>query len=129
MFKEMAVCIAILISIFTLDFKTQNYTEKIVQQTTSKLQNLREEILKGDKQDEEILNNMEEIYDQWMEFHNKLAFYIEHDELEKVETDMVSLRGNIEVKEYDMAISELDKSVFVLQHIEDKYKFNLENVF
>lgn len=129
MFKEMAVCIVILISIFTLDFKTQNYTEKIVQQTTSKLQNLREEILKGDKQDEEILNNMEEIYDQWMEFHNKLAFYIEHDELEKVETDMVSLRGNIEVKEYDMAISELDKSVFVLQHIEDKYKFNLENVF
>ncbi len=129
MFKEMAVCIVILISIFTLDFKTQNYTEKIVQQTTSKLQNLREEILKEDKQDEEILNNMEEIYDEWMGFHDKLAFYIEHDELEKVETDMVSLRGNIEVKEYDMAISELDKSVFVLQHIQDKYKFNLENVF
>ena len=54
---------------------------------------------------------------------------IKNDELEKAETDMVALKGSVNVKEYEMAVSELDKSVYVLQHIEDKYKFELVNIF
>ena len=42
---------------------------------------------------------------------------------------MVALKGSVNVKEYEMAVSELDKSVYVLQHIEDKYKFELVNIF
>ena len=129
MFKESIVCIVILISIFTLDFKTQNYTEKTVQETTESLEELREELIKEEKNQGELSKNIDEIYNKWMEFHDKLAYYIEHDELEKVETDMVSLKGSIEVEEYELAVSELDKSKFVLEHIQDKYKFNLENIF
>ena len=35
MLKEMAVCVVILISIFTFDFKTQEYTEKTIEDTSS----------------------------------------------------------------------------------------------
>ena len=72
---------------------------------------------------------MEKIYNEWLGYHEKLAYFIEHDELEKAETDMVALKGSVNVKEYEMAVSELDKSVYVLQHIEDKYKFELVNIF
>ena len=72
---------------------------------------------------------MEEIKKSWEARHDKLAYFIEHDELEKVETDLTSLKSFIETNSYSEATSELDKSVFVLQHIEDKYAFNLENVF
>ena len=61
--------------------------------------------------------------------HDLLAYYIEHDELEKVETNLTGLRSFIESKEYSDALAELDKTVFVLRHIEDKNKFNLQNVF
>lgn len=129
MFKEMAVCVVILISIFTFDFKTQEYTEKTIEDTTSKLETLREELIKEDKDNEKLLKDMEKIYNEWLGYHEKLAYFIEHDELEKAETDMVALKGSVNVKEYEMAVSELDKSVYVLQHIEDKYKFELVNIF
>lgn len=129
MLKEMAVCIVILISIFTFDFKTQEYTEKTIEDTTSKLETLREELTKEDKDNEKLLKDIDNIYNEWLGYHEKLAYFIEHDELEKAETDMVALKGSINVKEYEMAVSELDKSVYVLQHIEDKYKFELVNIF
>ena len=122
-------CIVILISIFTFDFKTQEYTEKTIEDTTSKLETLREELTKEDKDNEKLLKDMEKIYNEWLGYHEKLAYFIEHDELEKAETDMVALKGSVNVKEYEMAVSELDKSVYVLQHIEDKYKFELVNIF
>lgn len=129
MLKEMAVCVVILISIFTFDFKTQEYTEKTIEDTTRKLETLREELTKEDKDNEKLLKDMEKIYNEWLGYHEKLAYFIEHDELEKAETDMVALKGSVNVKEYEMAVSELDKSVYVLQHIEDKYKFELVNIF
>ena len=58
-----------------------------------------------------------------------MAYFIEHDELEKVDTNITALKSFIETNEYAEAISELDKSVFVLRHIEEKYAFSLENVF
>lgn len=129
MLKEMVVCVVILISIFTFDFKTQEYTEKTIEDTTSKLETLREELIKEDKDNEKLLKDIDNIYNEWFGYHEKLAYFIEHDELEKAETDMVALKGSINVKEYEMAVSELDKSVYVLQHIEDKYKFELVNIF
>lgn len=72
---------------------------------------------------------MEDVKKDWESRHNKLAYYIEHDELEKVETNLVALKSFIDSNEYAEAVSELDKSVFILKHIEDKYDFNLENVF
>lgn len=58
-----------------------------------------------------------------------MAYYIEHDELEKVETNLTALKSFVDSNEYVDAMSELDKSVFVLKHIEDKYAFNLQNIF
>ena len=67
MLKEMAVCIVILISIFTFDFKTQEYTEKTIEDTTSKLETLREELTKEDKDNEKLLKDMEKIYNEWLD--------------------------------------------------------------
>ena len=78
---------------------------------------------------ENIKNKKEEIKKEWENRYDKLAYFIEHDELEKVKTDLTALNSFIETKEYAEAISELDKCVFVLKHIEDKYAFNLQNVF
>ena len=129
MIKEIVVCLVIIISIFTLDSKTQSYTQKSVEESTTKLEKLRENLIAEEKNQEELLKSAEDIYNSWMEFHDRLAYYIEHDELEKVETDIVALKGSIEVEEYEIAVSELDKSIFMLEHIQDKYKFNLDNIF
>ena len=55
--------------------------------------------------------------------------YIEHDELEKVETELTGLRAYIEKEEYYEALPEIDKSAYILEHIKDKSALNLKNIF
>lgn len=131
MWKETIICVVIVIAIVIGNYITQNYTVQSVEELTSKLGELKQEIVKEEENiDREKANNkIEEIKKSWEARHDKLAYFIEHDELEKVETDLTSLKSFIETNSYSEATSELDKSVFVLQHIEDKYAFNLENVF
>ena len=102
-----------------------------VESLADQLSDLKSDIFKEEENIERdsIKDKIKQIEDNWESRHDKLAYYIEHDELEKVETNLTSLRSFIEANENSEAVSELDKSVFVLKHIEDKYAFNLQNIF
>ncbi len=129
--KETIISTVIVILIIIGNIVTQNFTVDSVETITNQLSELKTVIFEKEENinEEEIKNKLEEIEKNWESRHDKLAYYIEHDELEKVETNLTSLRSFIETNKYSEAISELDKSVFVLKHIEDKYAFNLENIF
>ncbi len=129
MLKETIICIVIIIAIIFGDRITGNYTTEAVLELSNGLTDLREKITQNNMEKQAIQKQMEAIYQNWQQKHDKLAYYIEHDELEKVETDFVAIKSYLETEEYEEATSELDKSVFVLKHIEDKYDFNLQNVF
>lgn len=129
MIKEILICIIIIALIFAGNIITQNYTNVSVDFASKELSNLREEVIKEDVDSEMVNNKINEIYSDWNNRHKKLAYYIEHDELEKVETDLSSLKGYIEVEEYKEAIAELDRTVYVLQHIKNKTVFSLDNIF
>ena len=129
--KEVIVCIFIIVLIIVGNVVTQNYTVKSVESLADQLSDLKSDIFKEEENIERdsIKDKIKQIEDNWESRHDILAYYIEHDELEKVETNLTSLRSFIEANENSEAVSELDKSVFVLKHIEDKYAFNLQNIF
>lgn len=127
MLKEMCICIIIVVLIFGLDIFTQNYTKESVNKISEMLANLKEEILKTNKS--EITKKVKEIDNNWNKMHDKLAYYIEHDELEKVDTAIVTMKSYIETEDYSSAVAELDEGKFVLEHIQKKTAFNLQNVF
>ena len=84
-------------------------------------------ILKEDKaQMDEELKKLDE---NWNKMQDKLAYYIEHDELEKVDTAIVDAKSFVETEDYPSAVSEIDKAKFVMEHIKRKYAFNLQNIF
>ena len=58
-----------------------------------------------------------------------MAYFIEHDELEKVETNLTNIKTYIEVEDLNMAITSIDEADFILEHIKEKNAFNLENIF
>ena len=131
MWKEVIICGVIIITIFIGNQITQNYSVETIEELTKQLEELKQEMYQKQENVDSEKNNekMDDIFKQWNERHDKLAYYIEHDELEKVETNLTSLKSYIKSNEYAEAVSELDKSIFVLKHIEDKYVFNLQNVF
>lgn len=127
MLREGIICIVIVIMIFIGNIVTQNYTKSSVEELSKNLEELRIDLEK-ENNEKAILNKIDKVNQEWRNRHDKLAYYIEHKELELVETNMTALKSFIETKEYKEAINELDKSVFELKHIQDKYAFNLENV-
>lgn len=127
MYKELAICIVLIIFIFIGDNITQKYTQQSIENLTNELEQLEQNLKNGEK--EEAEKKTEEINENWEKMHNKLAYYIEHDELEKVETYFTTFQSFTRTGNYDLAISELEKTIFVLDHITDKYSFNLENIF
>lgn len=127
MLKETVICVIIVASIFSLDMFTQNYTNKITKDITKIFAELKELAIEENK--DKIDKKITELDEMWNKKHDKLACYIEHDELEKVETDFVTCKSYMESKQYDMANAELEKTIFVLEHISDKYSFNFENIF
>ena len=129
MLKETMICIVIIISIVFGNSMTQNYTRESVSELSSGLMSLREKVSQENMEDEKIKNDAENVYKQWEKRHEKLAYYIEHDELEKVETELIGIKSDLETEDYEELIIGIDKSVFILKHIEDKYAFNLENIF
>lgn len=129
MYKEAVISIVIVCLVIIGNIVTQNYTKESVEETSNNLMGLRGNLVAENVDNKKAQEDVKKIYEQWNERYNKLAYYIEHDELEKVETNLTLLQSYIETREYYEAVSELDKNIYILKHIEDKNKFCLVNIF
>lgn len=127
MYKEFIIIFLVIALIVTLDVITNNYTKASVNVLTEELSSL-EQILQ-EEQSEEITSKVSNINNEWKKRYGKLAYYIEHDELEKVGTEITKISAYINVQEYDEAQNEIDTAIFILQHIEDKEKFSVRSIF
>ncbi len=124
--KETLISISIIIVIFFLDIMMQKYTEKVVSTMNNYINDLKTDI--RDENYSKLDQNINDMNDKWDEFKNVLSVYIEHDELEKVETYLAGYKSYVETHDKDMALSDLDKTEFILEHISNKYKFTIENI-
>lgn len=127
MHKEIIICIIIIISIVTLDIFLQNYTKNATVEIDGILSEIKLDIENSDN--EKAKEQLKELEEKWKDKHDILAYYIEHDELEKVDTAIVRVINYVENNDIPSAIAELETGKFVLKHIEEKYKFNLQNIF
>ena len=129
MYKELVISLIIIISIFIFDYLTQKYTDYAINDAIQDLKILKQSLKEKDLDNEKVIKDTTQKYEKWLDYHERLAFYIEHNELEKVETNYVSGKSFIENAEYEDAMSEIEKTIFVLEHINEKYSINLANIF
>ena len=130
--RELITCIVIIVFIVTLNAVTQGYNQESADEITSQLQELKEVVLlkikeeEPQKQEQDILK---QIMENWQERHEKLAYFIEHDELEKVETELQYVKANLEVQEYQASMENIENSIFILNHIKEKFTLQIKNIF
>lgn len=125
--KEIIISLIIVIAVIVGNIVTQNYTRKCAKEISKELLELKE-IIKSEEK-EALENKIRTVSYNWDEMQEKLAYYVEHDELEKVETQLSILTGEIEAKLYPETLPEIEKCIFILEHIEDKTALNIKNIF
>ena len=129
MYKEIIICSIVIIIVVGLNILTESYTKESITLMTGDLKSLKENMISEEQNEEKLNKQIENIVNNWKEKNKKLAYYIEHDELEKVETELVYLKGNIEVKEYEQGIPNLNNCIFILEHIKEKTALQIKNIF
>lgn len=129
MHKELIISLLIIVGIVGLNKLTQDNTDKTVEIVSNQLEIVKAEILKEEPEHEQAKMHIQNAYDKWEELDDIMAYYVEHDELEKTKTALTSIRSFIEIKDYGQAIESLDRCVYILQHIELREKLTLDNIF
>ena len=127
--KEIIICIVIILCIIITNIILDNYTNYAVELMDEKLEKLGEKVKEDELDKENVNKELEDSMNSWKEVYEKLAYFIEHDELEKVETELTDLKANIEEENYEEVIPKIEKSIFILNHIREKFRLNLKNVF
>ena len=126
--KEAIICIVLIMIIIIGNIITQNYAEKTINTLTEELEKIRIDIL-DEKKEKDIDKNMEEIIEKWDKKHEKLAYFIEHNELERIEINLIGMKSYIRDMEKTEAVSKIEETKFLLENLEKKYKIHLENIF
>ena len=96
----------------------KEYLEKVKEELIKEEPNFKEAIIKADK-----------AFEKWEELDDKLALYIEHDEIEKVTTAITSTVSFTKMKDEGQAVDSIDRCKYLLDHIDEREKFALDNIF
>ena len=126
--KEIIISTIIIICIVIGNQFNQKYKNNATETTTEELTELKKSISDGEQR-EKLKNTIDTIHEEWDKKYEKLAYYIEHNELEKIESGLTLVRSYIETEEKSESIGKIDETIYLLRHIEDKNKFNLKNIF
>ena len=125
--KEIIIVFIIIIMIFATDILTQNFTKKSISLINEKLDNIKTTIINNETND--LKSEIKNLDENWTDINNKMSFYIEHDELEKVNTSIVKIKSYIEFEEYSEAVPELEECKYILDHIKEKQRLKIINLF
>lgn len=127
MYKEILIIFFVIVIILALDVTTNAYTDRVAGELCNELEELKQNVL--NQEEEKINAQMQQVESKWKDYHNVLVYYLEHGELEKVETELSTLRGKLEQKEYNHCAEEVEAMIFLLKHIQEKEQFSVQSIF
>lgn len=127
--KEVVIIISILIIIFTGSIVTQRYLNKTSDLLVDELEEIKKNIENNDFNEKELAKKTEEMYEKWEKTNAKWSIIILHDEIDLIETSLIKMKAFIKTGEIEECMAELDTSIFLLNHIKEKEKTSLKNIF
>lgn len=122
--KEYVILFLIILFVVSIEIMTDSITHKSISDINIKIEELEEKL-----ESDEAKNKIKELCTYWKEEEDKLAFYMEHNELEKVGVLVDNVKSNIENDNMEDVTQEIDEIKFLLQHIKQKQKLELKNIF
>lgn len=127
--KEVIVIIFIIVFLIGTEFITTKVTKDSMISIDRKVDKIKD-ILKSDDYDtENALEKIEELDNEWKDVEIKMSYFAEHDELEKVSINLNMIKSNIEMEDTENAYEKIGEIKFLLEHIKNKQKIKLNNIF
>ena len=123
-FKEYVVIFLVIVFVILIEIITDSITKKSINDINNKIEEVEVSLETSENNDK-----INELCDSWKKECDKLSFYMEHDELGKVGILVDNVRSDIKNENTEDVKQELDEIKFLLEHIKDKQKLQLKNIF
>ncbi|MBP3707956.1 MAG: DUF4363 family protein [Clostridia bacterium] len=123
--KSLIICIVIVLLIVLGDTILQRYVNNKFYNITEKLNEI------GDNYEnhEENLRNIHELNEILNSSYQIMACYLEHNELEKVKTQLIIMEAAAKVDDFDVIYEETSRTKYIIEHINEKQSLKIDNIF
>lgn len=126
-FKEYIIVLVILIIVFVINFITSKKLENAIGWMDDGMESIGNKI--SENKEDDAKKEFYELEDKWKSETEKLSYFVEHNELEKVSREVIIVEANFSINDSDKIIESINELKFLLEHIEDKNKLKLKNIF
>ena len=126
--KEIIIIFFILVFVLGMEFITSKITQKSLEKIKSQISEL-EKMIKENDEKENTLEKLQKIAKEWDKIENYLAFFTEHNELEKIREDIVSMKANLESGEISDFLEKVSHMKFRLECVQNKQKMKWNHIF
>ena len=121
--KETIGIILIIVFVISIEIITEKITNNSLRVISQEITNIEEN---GEEKIEECVNKLSET---WKNEEAKLSCYMEHDELEEISKLINSLKFSSKKNDTEKIEENIDEIKFKMEHIKNKQKVKIKNIF
>lgn len=122
--KEYVIIFLIIVFVVSIEIITDSITYKSISDINDRIKKVEQSV-----ETDEAKTKINDLYSSWKKECDRLSFYMEHDELEKVGVLVDNVKSDIENENTEDVRQELDEIKFLLDHVKDKQKLQLKSIF
>ena len=129
--RDWFIITAIFIIIVGGDIMMQTHLNKTADELINNLQDLKQKTIlaKETENRENIKKQINEIDEKWEEINKTWAEIVVHQELDNIHQSLTKAKSNIEEGGIEDAIQEIETALFFVEHVKQREKISLKNIF
>ena len=124
--KELFIIFLILVFVIVGDFFVQKYVHESFDTISNSLRELQSNPQYSNEQKNKIIDEMNMF---WNNRFEKLTCIVEHSEVEKIKNGLISVSAGIDTGDDNYVYQEVEKTIYAIEHLEDKQTLKLYNIF
>ena len=129
--KDVAIIISILVLIVMGNYLIDRYLKETTDELVQSLTKLKEEVINTSKTGDRksIKNHMQGIEENWNKINEVWAIFVMHQEVDNIEQALIKAKSMINEGNIEDAIPEIETAIFFVEHVEQREKLMLKNIF
>lgn len=129
--RDIIIMIAIIAIILSGDMLMKNYLNPATDEIIAKLEELKQNTIKAKETEDrsEIKEQIKEVEHIWNDHLEIWSTIVMHQELDNIAQPLARARLNINDGNLEDALQEIETTIFYLNHVKEREKFNLKNIF
>ena len=127
--RDVFFMLLIVFIIITSSIYINIYLDDTTDILVNDLQKLKNNINEENLSKKDLLKESEDICIKWRDINKTWSNIELHNEIDSIETSLIRVKTKIETGNIEESIEDIEISIFLLNHVKEKEKINLKNIF